>query len=303
MNNIKELEIKCREVIKQNIADKDDKAMRDLVRNLWPLLIKYNISFDKFKEDYDNDIIIDCSFLDEPGSHDWLDYVSEEYKELAKELFELRPVGLGTPNAAVGEGEYMMFALSKYCNKPSKGDVKYKNSIKEFKNDKPRFYSRVQGKRFRLNTVEIAEKFGLEPNINRSRVEGVEITESSRKSHWDAQLGKISLKDRYKFLQEWLEATEAFTNEEAISSSKRIIKDGYIDENQLQIEICKYFFKSSDNLIGDNLIMFNGPKLINVKFTFSEIERMFDNGSLVPCGNYFRINQDANIGWYYKYNN
>jgi hypothetical protein len=123
-NNIKEFIIN--EII--NSSSKGTKAIDDMVRNLWPMFVKYQINFNNFLIDYHSDEIIDVSFLDNPGVYKWVNFISPKYREFAKELSRLRPIGLGTPNAAPGEAEFMILILSKKAKKPSKGDIQINNS-------------------------------------------------------------------------------------------------------------------------------------------------------------------------------
>jgi hypothetical protein len=269
------------------------------------MFVKYQIDFDKFYSDYDNDTIMDVSFLDNPGVYRWIDFVSHDYKDFAKELSRLRPIGLGTPNAAPGEAEFMVLILSKKANKPTRGDIDINGSLKEFKDEKPRVQSKkVQGQEFRIKTVELAKSFNLKPNKNRTKFLAVELTETDkRKTHWDTELNKLTNDKKLKFISEWLKLTECFTDSEAKKSSKSILIDGIIDRNLLQKELCKFFFKNQlPDTPGDNLIMFNDDLVFNVKYDVNSYNRMFDNDILIPTGNFIRINQTKPIAWYYSFN-
>jgi hypothetical protein len=288
-----------------NSSTKGKKAIDDMVRNLWPMFVKYQISFDEFYEDYNNDIIIDVSFLNNPGVYKWIDFVSDGYKDFAKELSKLRPIGLGTPNAVPGEAEFMILVLSKKSKKPTKGDIEIDGSLKEFKDENPRVQSKkIQGKEFRVKTVKLANSFNLNPNTNRTKFLAVEITElDSRKQHWDNELAKLSINDRIEFISEWLKITGCFNDFESKKCAESILIDGIIDRNKLHIELCKFFFKNQlPDAPGDNLIMFNDDFVFNVKYDVDSYNKMFDDGILIPTGNYIRINQTFPIAWYYSFN-
>lgn len=292
-----------REII--NSSSKGLKAIDDVVRNFWPMFVKYQINFDDFLNDYNTDSIIDVSFLDNPGIYKWLDFVSDKYKEFAKELARLRPIGLGTPNAAPGECEFMILVLSKKSKKPTKGDIEINGSLKEFKDDNPRVQSKkVQGKEFRIKTVELAKKYKLIPNTNRTKYVAVELTETDfRAEHWDTELKKISYEERINFLSDWLKATGCFSEIESKKSAKSILVNGVINRNKLQIELCKFFFKDQlPDTPGDNLIMFKDDIVFNVKYDINSFNEMFDKELLIPSGNYIRINQTFPIAWYYSFN-
>jgi hypothetical protein len=300
-NNIKEFIIN--EII--NSSSKGTKAIDDMVRNLWPMFVKYQINFNNFLIDYHSDEIIDVSFLDNPGVYKWVNFISPKYREFAKELSRLRPIGLGTPNAAPGEAEFMILILSKKAKKPSKGDIQINNSLKEFKDENPRVQSKkVHGKEFRIKTVELAKKYGLKPNTNRTNYTAVELTEiDSRKTHWDTQLSKLTIDMRINFLSDWLVLTGTFSQDESRKSAKIIFIDGVIDRNKLQIELCKFFFKNQlPDTPGDNLLMFKDDLVFNVKYDINSYNKMFDDKLLIPTGNYIRINQTFPIAWYYSFN-
>jgi hypothetical protein len=301
-----EYENNVRKFVLKNIitsSTKTDKAIEDVTRQLTFLFIKHQIDFNNFIDDYKNDRIINAGFLNEPGIHNVLDHVSDTYKMFASELFSLRPTGLGTPNSAVGEGELMLFVLSLSCRKPSKGDVSYNGSIKEFKSESPRVYGRAKGDDFRKDTVKLANNFGLEVPVNsRTNKETVELTEGGDKNrYWNAELSKLSIEDRISFVSKYLQCTKSFTEEEALSAATVSIGQGDLCNKLLVKEICKYFFKDQLNFtIGDNIIMFKNMMAINIDYNFESFCLLLDSGVIVPSDNFFRLSQQHPLGWYIK---
>jgi hypothetical protein len=310
-----ELETKCKDFIQSYLItsnSKGEKSVNDLVHHLWPIFVKYQIDFDTFLTDYKEDKIIDVSFLDKAGIHKWHSFVNPKYLNVAKELFTYRPAGLGTPNAQCGEGEFMLFVLSPRCKKPKKGDVMVNGSVKEFKDDKPRVYSKnTTGNSFRLKTLELCYEYNLEPLADKNNRKSVELTECKTQSktskmkqmYWDLQLNKLSIDDRIQFVKKWLILTNAFSENDALKSAKRILINGTLNRTTLQTEICKYFFKKQlPDTPGDNILMFNNDLVVNIEYNFDTFSKLFDDKTLVPQSNYFRVFQNFPLAWYYTYN-
>ncbi len=305
-------ESECRNFILKNgivSPSKGEKAINDLTRNLSYCLVKNGIlgrRFNRFTNDYLENRIIDISFLLETGEYNWLDFVSSTYKDLATDLFQCRPVGLGSPNSACGEAEFMLLCLSPNCSKPTRGDVKIvkngQESIIELKGENPRVTSSVTGISFRNKTLDLCIKYGLEPNISlRGNISGVQLTSGGIiQDHWRKQFEKINLDERKKFLNEWLVLTGAFTSEEAEFSSNKILKDGLINIEILKKEIIKLFFKHQISIRTEftNMAFFNGSKVKIITNNFDKFAKLVDDGKIKPSGDYFRLNQNTNIAWY-----
>lgn len=299
-------------ILEQNIISpsKGEKAINDLTRHLSYCLIKNGITgrrFLEFRNDYLNDSIFDVKFLVDTGEHFWVEKVATNYQKLAKDLFLSRPVGLGSPNSACGEAEFMLLCLSPLCSKPTRGDIKLDLSGNEFiielKGDQPRVTSSMPGNYFRRKTLELCDKFRVEPNISlRGNIIGVQLTsEGLIKEHWKSQFDKLCPDKRIQFLSEWLKLTGTFNEEESISSSKNILqKDDYIDTTLLKKEIVKYFFKHQVSVRHEfsNMAFF---KRDTVKIITNDVDKFFkmvDENKVIPDSDYFRINQPANLAWY-----
>jgi hypothetical protein len=305
-------ERQCRDFILDNniiSPTKGEKAIRDLTRHLSYALVKSGMMGRKFKtfvSDYKQDKIIDVSFLTETGNHNWLDYVNENYKLLAEDLFQVRPVGLGSPNSACGEGEFMLLCLSHKCRKPSRGDIEVnlgdRSLIIELKGENPRVTSGVLGTNFRQSTIKLCEEFKLQPNVSRrGRIPGVQITSGGQiRQHWIDQFSKITPEMRKLFVTKWLVETGAFTEVEAEESATKILESGYINIDTLKKEIIKYFFKFQVSVRGEFTNMAFFQNLV-VKIITNNVDEFFeavDKDEIRPVGDYFRLNQNTPIAWY-----
>lgn len=312
INEFEQSEANCRKFILDNeiiSPTKGEKAIKDLTRNLSYSLIRCGFmgsKFNEFSNDYILNKIINVSFLTDTGSHRWLDFVTEKYRKLAEELFQIRPVGLGSPNSACGEGEFMLLCLSPKCRKPSRGDIEVsvgeERMIIELKGENPRVTSNVLGSFFREKTVELCRKFGMNPNISlRGGITGVQLTSGgSIAQHWRQEFEKITLQQRLLFVKRWLILTGAFNNEEATNSAKLILEDGFVNILTLKKEIIKYFFKCQLVTRGEfkNMAFF---QIDSVKIITNDVTEFFDavdKGEIRPAGDYFRLNQLTYIAWY-----
>ena len=121
MNSYCETLEKARAFVKRLTNKTANKALTDLARAFSGACFESDTDIDEFISSYDEDEIFDpnCLF----GNHDNVyDFVLPKYRKIAKILFECRPIGLGTPQAMVGEGELMCLAMS-----PRVGIAKKKN--------------------------------------------------------------------------------------------------------------------------------------------------------------------------------
>lgn len=301
--NFKEIQKQCYGFIEPNFKKtKTKKAIDDVSFTLSACLVKHEIDFDEYKDAYENDEIIDVSFLDKPGRHYFLDYVNDKYLELVKEMYKMRPIGLGTPNAACGEGEFMLQFCSPHTYIPSSGDIGYKDSIKECKNKEPRVMSKTPGKYFRKETVTLAKKYNLIPEVNKHYLDGsVQLYKNTE--YWNDELDKLSLVDRKTFLKEWLKLLGCYNDKRAVESIDKILIDGFIDKDSLIKEMCKNFYTTTKKDDANNLIMFlDNYELVNIEYSYDNMCEMFDNETLVPKDDYMRLNQTMGIGWYYSVN-
>lgn len=288
---------------------KGEKAINDVTRHLSYCLLKNGImgrQFQQFKRDYSLGTIIDVSFLTESGNYKWLDFVDTQYQGLAKDLFQTRPMGLGTPNAACGEGEFMLFCSSPICRKPTRGDIEVitgrTSKIIELKGDNPRVTSSVPGNVFRRKTLELCQDYELTPNTSRTGgISGVQLTSGGTiQQHWRNELSKLNKRERKAFLAKWLLETKTLTRNEANSSAELILHDGFIDIDLLKKEIIKYFFRHQVRARHEfsNMAFFKND---NVKIITNDVEKFFrlvDIDEIKPAGDYFRLNQNAPLAWY-----
>lgn len=282
---------------------KGDKSIDDCVRALTYSLLKHDIDLEKFENDYNNDtIIINFEFFSTLGLHIWTDNINPYYLDFSKTLFSCRPTGLGTPNSAVGEGEFLFNVISTSITKPKKGDLQIKNSIKELKSENDRVYSDISGKEFNRRTLLLCEKDNLIPNVCDKNRQGVELAELGKKrEHWKKELLKLNIEDRKIFLSNWLIETNTFTKETADDVSNKCFKNGMIDVIKLRKEIVKSFNRKTLESRGEykHKLFFKNEKLFIIDNNPNNFDTMVDNDLIKIGSTFFRIFQNEKIGWYY----
>ena len=173
-------------ILKKDAPTKKKDAILD---SIIAAIIRSETTFEevvKCIEDVNNNNVIDVSFFDN-GGNVW-DYIKEEWHKFAKALWRQRSVGLGTPNAASGEGELMFIFLSSKIIKPTKGDLVIDNKNIELKGEGVRVTGNIGGKEFRKKTLKVCEKYNLTPNkANRTGLDACELEKVQHLSHWNNQ--------------------------------------------------------------------------------------------------------------------
>jgi hypothetical protein len=155
--------------LSSNIYNNDapDKKKKAIVDSICISLINSNINEDKLNElitDINSFNVINIAILFNGGNL-FANYVNSRWVVIAREMFAQRSVGIGTPNAASGEGELMfLFLCGKQVEKPSSGDLKVNNKMIELKGNGPRFQANISGRDFRKKTVDLVKSYNLKPN-------------------------------------------------------------------------------------------------------------------------------------------
>jgi hypothetical protein len=186
----KEIEKQCSltSIFNENSAIKKKKTIIDSIAIS---LINSGISTKTMEElikDINSNNVLKTDILKYGGDLFSSTYLNQKYVKIAKELFSQRSVGIGTPNAASGEGELMfLFLCGTKVKKPTSGDLEIDGKIFELKGDAPRISGGISGNYFRRKTLEVARKYNLDTNVSsgKKHVDAVEIEKSSQKWHYD----------------------------------------------------------------------------------------------------------------------
>jgi hypothetical protein len=250
--------------------------------------IKYFIS------DIEKDNVFDISFFDNGGNID--DYISPKWIDLVKTLWRIRSVGLGTPNSASGEGELMFIFISPKINKAFRGDLQINGENIEIKGEEVRVHGKVTGTEFLRRTQKLAMQYGIEPNIaHKVNVPAVELEKVRHQEHWQEELMKITLEDRKSFIKDYLRALD-----DDIHSVDHLFDMAYLDFDKLRKEIVKilYSFMVQDRSFDKMVILGDGTNAVVMSSDCDKFNKKVDSGEIPLLADYFRINQDAKVGWY-----
>ena len=284
-----------------------DKAISDLARNLTAALLEADIEVEEYLSDYSNDKIFNPICL--LGNHDDIfSFVDEKYKPLARIMFEMRPVGLGTPNAMVGEGEFMALFCSPrvgISKKKNSGDLTVDGKTIELKGTQLRFFTskKITGKQVQIHASAIAPKYKIEPNLSKGDRTAYEPWDNGRgkklnkAGHWVSQFETIGEETSKKFLAE---LCQVFMDCEEEDFNVCFVK-GKFDAVKFQLLIVSKFFKGMEKK-WDAFTQINGGKIICITDNQEEFDKLIKLGKLKMDGNgnYFRSFQDIPVGLYVK---
>lgn len=288
---------------------KGEKAIESIFDSIIIALLKSNFNVSgikKYVEDYLNDNIIEDKNLLWKEAN-LFDSIKSEYRDLGKALFTQRPYGIGTPNAAAGDGELLLLAFSNSINTSktaNSGDLEIKNKKVELKGNGVRIFGNISGKELNKKMHEIGIKYKLNPNDRGSKkkptkpaYEPWQTTKIAR-PHWINEFKKINLKDAINFLHETTRAMKINISKEEIASC---FSDGEYDVDKFIILITKGFWESSNHKWDYFSCIDNEYNVRYIENNSDKFFEMLNSGKIFVSGNYMRINQDLKIGYYIEF--
>ena len=246
-----------------------------------------------FIVDIKHDNVLDLSLFDVGGNIS--DFLNPKWYELCMSLWKKTPKGLGTPNAAVGEGELMFVFISPHISKPKKGDLLVKNKIIELKGEDVRIMGDITGKEFRNKTLLLCDKYQLEPNKSiKNLLPSVELEKKCHWDHWVVEMSKLDIHSRTNFINDYLKCVDS--------------KCDWFDEDNvrnitfetLRNEVVKILFSSTTrkNEFDKLVILGNGTNIKVIPNSQGIFNQLIQDDKIIVGNDYFRINQNTNIGWY-----
>ena len=185
-----------------------EKAVKDMARALVGALYEADISVGQYLLAYKKDEIFDPSCLLNT-SNDIFAFVKPQWQAFARVMFCARPVGLGTPQAMVGEGEFMAVFTSPrvgISKKKNAGDITVDGKTIELKGDLLRIFGKVHGRDVQKSAAILAQKYKIKPNkCNGGRLafEPWDIGTSkklNKPGHWIKQFQIIGQENSATFL-------------------------------------------------------------------------------------------------------
>lgn len=294
MNKYTETLKKAKPFVQKLTGKSADKALTDLARNLTGACYESNTCIDDFMAAYERDEIFDPLCL--LGSYDNIyDYVEPKYRPLAKVLFDLRPTGLGTPNAAVGEGEFMCLALSPrvgIAKKKNTGDITVDDMPIEMKGEQVRIMGNITGVDLQKRAKSLAPEYGLIPNDCQGNREAYEPWSKNKNKveHWINEFDRIGKENAVDFLAELFDVPKArFTN---------CWTNKTFDVIKLNKELLKIFFRQQERLWEAFTIIESDGRITSFGSDANEFDQLVDDDKIIVNGDYMRSFQNIKIGLY-----
>lgn len=276
------------------------KAVVDMARNITGALFESEIDVDEYQKAYWEDKIFDPSCL--LGNHENLfDFVSPGYKGFCEIMLQLRPVGLGTPNAMVGEGEFMAIFCSpraELSKKSNRGDIVVDGKTIEIKGSNIRIMGDVTGVQVQKHAQKISEKYGVKPNAcsrNRTAFEPWDKNGAKNKvQHWLQQFERLGPDRSCAYLDE---LCGVFMQCETTDFLPCFDSNGVFDAFCLQRVILKKLFCAMEKE-WDAFTVLDGKQIKCLPNDGKVFAEMVDSGRVIITGNYFRSFQNVKIGLY-----
>ena len=274
--------------------DANQKKKDSILDSLIASIYRSETSFEDVIKDVKNGEVIDINFFNKGGNID--NFIKPKWLKFAKALWRQRSVGLGTPNAASGEGELMFIFLSPDIKKPTRGDLLIKGESIELKGEGVRVNGKITGKTFRNLTIKLCNKYGLTPNkSNRTNLEAVEVEKVQHEDHWKSQISSLSEDMQKEFISEYLECIDS--NKHDVSC---LFENGSFNFQELRKKIVKILYSSmvKDRSFDKFILLGDGTDAKILTNDTNKFNENIDNGLITISSDYFRINQDTAIGWY-----
>lgn len=282
---------------------KDKKALRSIYQSILGIISDLEINEDeilKWIEDAENDIIFNS--LDFIRGGNWCDSIkNKKYINFMKELFQCRPIGLGTPNAACGEGELMLILSSTKISKPTKNDIQIDDVKYNLKNDLPRIFATNTGAKINKKLLQVCSDLGFNPNDHKSIKSVQLVNKNFIENHWNPQFKKYNISKLEKLLYNFL--LELFPDKSLnIDEIENIVKNS-INNNQLVWdkwieELMVFLYKNGEEKT-ENLVLMNVDG--EVKIIPNNLDmaiHLIRNKKIKFNTDYFRMSQDKKVGIY-----
>jgi len=293
--------------IQENI-NKREKALNSVWMNVLGVISALELT-DEFVLEFITDAKEDKIFksLNFLNGGNWVDEIkNSKYKTFLQTLFETCPKGIGTPNATCGEGELMLILSSPKIKRPTKNDIQIENGVSfNLKNDTPRVFAEIEGKKLNKAMMEEIKKIGLNP-VEKNGKKSVQLVNSNAViNHWNTQFLNLKKEQVSNLLFTFL--INLFPNQKINESEINNIVFNCLDGTQLVWEkwmeelimfIFKYGNDKSENLISMKV---NGDVKV-IPPNSEDFNKMIRNKVIKFDSGYFRMFQATKVGIYIKFN-
>jgi hypothetical protein len=294
INNFSETIEKVKPFIKEITNKTAIKAVDDMARSFTSSLFESDINFEDFILSYKKDEIFnpDCLFDDQSNL---FNFIHSNYKSLSKVLFSSRPIGLGTPNAMVGEGEFMCLLLSPrvgISKKKDSGDITVDDRPIEMKGEQVRIFGNITGVELQNHAKSIAETFNVEPNPVVKDRKAFEPwgTSPTKLQHWKEQFKHIGKDNALDFLATLFQKPKEIFTE--------CFEDDNYDAKILNKVILKMLFRDMTKKWEAFTMIDSDGRITTITTNLDEFDSKVDSDKIYVTGDYFRSFQNNNIGLY-----
>jgi len=285
--------------------DKDKKSIfQSILGIVYFLNIDENLILDWIKDAENDNIFKTLNFI---NGGNWINEVkNKNYIPFMIELFECRPIGLGTPNAACGEGELMMILSSTKIFRPTKNDIKIDGQTFNLKNDEPRFFAEVTGKELNKKLIEVCKKLGFTPNTYKGKEYVQVLNKKFVEEHWNKQFEKTEKSKVKELLMTFL--LNLFPEKSIKKEDIKHIINNVIISNKLVWdlwvkEVIIFLFKNGNNK-SENYVLMNVNGLVNkIPIDLNDFINLINDNKILFSQDYFRMFQDKKVGIYIKFVN
>jgi hypothetical protein len=281
------------------------KAINDVIFNLAGSIHEADLSQSDVKqyiEDYKTDRILQL-----PLRHgiNIFNHIDSKYISFAKSLYNRRPFGLGTPNAACGEGELMLLFLSPkvaLLKKKGEGDLILDGKKVELKGLNPRLYGKISGNELGKRMEVIGKKFGVTPNDAKGNRKSYEPWDPAKKKsdHWQLEFNKLGRARSIEFVFESMNAAEIHISKENIT---KCFSGEKLNVAVLDSEIIKELFREeATSAKWDEMIFVGNNEIVNIiSRDPADFNRKVDNGDIKAMKTFFRMFLPNKIAWYLSF--
>lgn len=284
------------EWINENEICKHDDKKSDLVWDIIKCIYDSDIGVDDFK-----DILHICSTnnIEIVEGNMW-EYLKKYFKDIhmvfLKCIFNKCPRALSTsPNADCGKCELLYRLLRPNSRQPSKGDIIDNEEEIEIKGSEVRFFGEKGGKQYIKETNKLFEDLGggiIGKSPKTGGLKGkqqYEIEKSQYREHYGPQFCKDIPKSKNLLKQYFLIHDINYSD----SDIEEMFKHNRWNQSVLQNLWLKKMFLLTLNG-ADKMIIVGDGRCVKILKNTTDIDK------ITIYADYFRINQNANVGYYVK---
>lgn len=298
-----------KEALKKFINDKiskESKAKKSILQSILGIISDLNLK-DDFVITWIDDAINDKIFknLDFINGGNWHEsLINKEYLPFMIELFECRPIGLGTPNAMCGEGELMLVLSSPKIKKPKQNDIQIGLNVYDIKNDLPRIFGESTGKKLNEKLLKLCLDLGFKPIEKKEKKTVQLVNKNYIENYWNHQFKTKNRLEVKKLLKSFF--LGIFPSNNTLEKEVEKIIDIVLIDNQLCWDkwikqLIIFIYKNSEENTSNLVLMKSTGQINTIPNNFDDFEKLVLNDIIKFNVDYFRMNQNFKVGVYINF--